>query len=232
MKHFKFIFLLCGILLLGQTSEAQVEDDQIIFETSLGIRIIDNIPRLSASLGGWITPRIVGHLWIRSQQKNVPFSWPNDLMIENGSLEELKMKTYRNIGLNFRVYQKPKNGFFAGFGITRQRYQIRAGSHFQCESGSGSCGGLVSIFGGGGITLYWKEISDKVWGINGQLGYAYRLKKGRFEFQVRQSQMFFKDRQYEYISERGRTETNTKSIRSDFDSSSLSFELSYVIDLF
>lgn len=222
-----------SILLLGQTSEAQVEDDQIIFETSLGLRFSQNIPRLSASLGGWINPRIVAHLWIRGQQNNVPFSLPDDLMIENGSLRELKMKTYRNIGLNFRAYQKPKNGFFVGFGITRQRYQIRAGSHFLCGSGSDSCGGFgLDLFGGGGITLYWKETSDKVWGINGQLGYAYRLKKGRFEFQIRQSNIFLKDRQYEYISERGRTETNTRSIRSDFDLPSLSFEFTYVIDLF
>jgi len=227
MKNYKSLLIFCGLILLGQLSQAQVVDKKTRFEAGIGMVITQGQSKLKAMAGYWITPRLVTHLWALSPQDKIPCSNPSDLGIVNGHLEELTMKMNATIGLNFRMYQKPKGGFFGGLGITRQDYWIKTETEFRNENSDRNPYGCF-----GSKPSLWNRTSDMAWGINSQFGYAFRLKKARFEFLMSHNYLFMKGREYEYSSVLESKETKARSINSDFALSPLSFEISYIINLF
>lgn len=222
MKNFKLSIILFYLFLIGSLSHAQITDQPTRFEISASVIHAQGQTELKVGSGFWIKPRLAAQLWIQSRHGKFPYSTPDNLGIINGDLYDLRMRTNNTVGLNFRAYQKPKHGFFGGLGITRQKYGIDATTEFE---------GYFGFFGYS-PNLSRKETSDIAWGINWQFGIAYPLKRARFEFLLGQNYLFMKGRQYEYLIEDDSTVTRSRSVRSDFALFPLSFEISYVINLF
>lgn len=235
MKILKSLFLLCIVLLITLPSEAQVAKKLKRFEISMGLNGTKGHLKMTGATGFWINPHLVTHLFFLSPQRKTLVFEPGILRLEGVRMEKASIKPGSTGGLNFRIYQKPKSGLFAGLGGTRQSYLITAKSVFDNDyepSYGNPRGNLLVAIISGGDNVVKEKTSANMWGINWQLGYAFPTKTGRFELLIRQNKILKKNRQYGYLILRSSNETKKRSAAKDFVLSPVGFEINYVVHLF
>lgn len=234
MKNLKFIFLLCPMILLGYLGQAQVVDKSARLDIGIGLNTTKGHLRMVLAPGFWITPNLTTQLFLLSPQRRTLLFEPSTLRLVGGRMEKASIKLGETAGFNFSIYQKPKRGFFGGIGLTRQKYLVTAKSvfdnDFQPSFGAPLISFLLEL--ATGDTVIKEETSANVWGFNWQLGYAFPTKNGRFEVLVRQNKFLIKNRKYAYRTSKNSADFDYRSVKSDFALLPLSFEMSYVIDLF
>ncbi len=237
MKNLKIFFIWCSLILFPQFSQAQVVDKIKRFEIGGGLNITQKKLRISFASGYWIMPHISTQLFFLSPQSSSILFEPSSLIrLEGGRMEKANLVLGNTFGLNLRLYHRPQNGLFFGFGLSRQSYQVTSKSVFDNDFNLSTRDLLLDILLNaivGGDYVRKIETYNRTWGINWEFGLTIPAKKGRFEFLIRQNNLFVKDQKYAYQSALDTTIPNIdRAVKSDFDMSALGFEINYIIPLF